>query len=238
MPAVGGCSAQSATNPADRRSTAPSASAAEDSRMLSQAELEASRLTEKEMAALGYSSIWDDSSLKDLARRGRTAVEPMECIGLGDVIVAGYPHASSAYAQVNYSPRETALISGHVVLASDSQFGARDFLSMAKNSLKKCDRYTHPGRGGGEITTRLEPGPSDNWGDESISSTALSTWQAEDGPMDHRQVFTLVRSGAVTIRFDLATFYPAQYPGKRVTPKINPALIAQQVNKVQAAQRN
>ncbi|MBT2390856.1 hypothetical protein J7E87_15845 [Streptomyces sp. ISL-1] len=59
----------------------------------------------------------------------------------------------------------------------------------------------------------------------------------EDGLTEDVATTTLVRSGAVTLSFDLGDTYPSGFPkGKRTMPRIDPELIARQVAKVQAAQ--
>lgn len=235
---VGGCSEQPANRPA-HPAASPKQTAEAGPRPLAQAELAASRLTEQETATLNYVSIWTDNNLELLADIKRVSATPAPCQPVADAINRGYPDGSTAYADVSYSETDSALVAGYISLSSDSAAGAEKFFDAVKSSLQQCDQFTKTGRYGNTITTTITMGPSDTVGDESITFTTSSTWKMpdEDGLTEDVATTTLVRSGAVTLSFDLGDTFPSGFPkGKRTMPKIDPELIARQVAKVQAAQ--
>ncbi|WP_405806833.1 hypothetical protein OG729_16745 [Streptomyces sp. NBC_00210] len=235
---VAGCSKQPANRPADA-AAASKETAETGPRPLAQAELAASRLTEQETATLKYVSMWTDNTLEAFADIKRVSATPAPCQPVADAIYRGYPDGSTAYADVSYSEKDSALVAGYISLSSDSAAGAEKFFDAVRSSLEQCDQFTHTGRYGDTITTMITMGPSDTVGDESITFTTSSKWKMpnEDGLTEDLATTTLVRSGSVTLSFDLGNTYPSGFPkGKRTMPKVDPELIARQVAKVQAAQ--
>ena len=155
---VAGCSKQPANRPADA-AAASKETAETGPRPLAQAELAASRLTEQETATLKYVSMWTDNTLEAFADIKRVSATPAPCQPVADAIYRGYPDGSTAYADVSYSEKDSALVAGYISLSSDSAAGAEKFFDAVRSSLEQCDQFTHTGRYGDTITTMITMGP-------------------------------------------------------------------------------
>ncbi|MFE6288268.1 hypothetical protein [Streptomyces sp. NPDC057877] len=230
-----GCSSGTGTPPGTAAVTESAASPSPSvARALSQAELEAARLTEAE--APEYNVLLLDETLAEAEDQANVFALPFACGNVLEVLARGYADRAEGYTRANLILPEEFATEVYLTMTSYPPGRAEQVFTMVRNSLPHCESMEFESGYGERVPAELTAAKPVAAGDEAIS--VHMSYSSRRGTESHAS-YVLVRTGEVIALFKGDSHFGSSLPRRhkeRLMPVVAKDLIARQVAKVQRAQ--